>query len=328
MSKKFRAIVVKKNNDQISISIDKRTTDDLPNGDLLVRVEYSSLNYKDALSASGAKGVTKNYPHTPGIDAAGIVEQSNQKNFPVGSSVIVTGFDLGMNTSGGFSEYIRIPSQWAVQCPNGLSTKESMMLGTAGLTAGLAVNSMKEVCDIKSSKIVVSGATGGVGSIGINLLSNLGAKVTAITGKMDKKNLLEELGATTVLDRGHFVDTTRLPLDQGKYHAALDVVGGTMLSSILARMTPYGVIAACGNVGGPKFETTVFPFILRGNSLAGIDSANAPINLREMIWKHFCTDWKLEGIEKFSKIVNLENMVPEIRKILTGKQTGRIILEL
>ena len=140
MSKKFRAIVVKKNNDQISISIDERTTDDLPNGDLLVRVEYSSLNYKDALSASGAKGVTKNYPHTPGIDAAGIVKQSNQKNFPVGSSVIVTGFDLGMNTSGGFSEYIRIPSQWAVHCPNGLSTKESMMLGTAGLTAGLAVN--------------------------------------------------------------------------------------------------------------------------------------------------------------------------------------------
>ena len=294
----------------------------------MVRVEYSSLNYKDALSASGAKGVTKNYPHTPGIDAAGIVEQSNQKNFPVGSSVIVTGFDLGMNTSGGFSEYIRIPSQWAVQCPNGLSTKESMMLGTAGLTAGLAVHSMKNLCDIKSSKIVVSGATGGVGSIGINLLSNLGAKVTAITGKMDKKNLLEELGASTVLDRGHFVDTTRLPLDQGKYHAALDVVGGTMLSSILARMTTNGVIVACGNVGGPKFKTTVFPFILRGNSLIGIDSANATINSREIIWKHFCKDWKLNEIEKFSKIVDLENIVPEIRKILAGKQTGRIILEL
>ena len=328
MSKKFRAIVARKDNDQIDISIDERITDDLPNGDLLVRVEYSSLNYKDALSASGVKGVTKNYPHTPGIDAAGIVEKSNQKEFPIGSSVIVTGFDLGMDTSGGFSEYIRIPSQWAVHCPNGLSTKESMMLGTAGLTAGLAVNSMKKVCDIKSSKVVVSGATGGVGSIGINLLSNLGAEVTAITGKMDKKNLLKELGATTVLDRGHFVDTTRLPLDQGRYHAALDVVGGTMLSSMLARMIPNGVIAACGNVGGPKFKTTVFPFILRGNSLVGIDSANAPINIREMIWKHFCTDWKLEGIEKFSKIVDLENMVPEIKKILAGKQTGRVILKL
>ncbi len=328
MSENFRAIVVKKNHDQFDIDINERMISDLPDGELLVRVEYSSLNYKDALSASGARGVTKNYPHTPGIDAAGVVEESNEKDFPIGSSVIVTGFDLGMNTSGGFSEYIRIPSQWAIQCPDGLSTKESMMLGTAGLTAGLAVDSIKNTCDIKDAKVVVSGATGGVGSIGVNLLSHLGAKVTAITGKIDGKRFLKKLGATEIIERDHFIKATKLPLNKGVYNAALDVVGGSMLSSILSSMYQNGIITVCGNVGGPKFETTVFPFILRGNSLVGIDSANSPIDKRKMIWKHFSSDWKLDGLEKYSKIVDLENLIPEIKNILAGKQTGRIILKL
>jgi len=328
MSENFRAIVVKKNHDQFDIDINERMISDLPDGELLVRVEYSSLNYKDALSASGARGVTKNYPHTPGIDAAGVVEESNEKDFPIGSSVIVTGFDLGMNTSGGFSEYIRIPSQWAIQCPDGLSTKESMMLGTAGLTAGLAVDSIKNTFDIKDAKVVVSGATGGVGSIGVNLLSHLGAKVTAITGKIDEKRFLKKLGATEIIERDHFIKATKLPLNKGVYNAALDVVGGSMLSSILSSMYQNGIITVCGNVGGPKFETTVFPFILRGNSLVGIDSANSPIDKRKMIWKHFSSDWKLDGLEKYSKIVDLENLIPEIKNILAGKQTGRIILKL
>tara|TARA_B100001758_G_scaffold49110_1_gene39683 strand:- start:571 stop:1557 length:987 start_codon:yes stop_codon:yes gene_type:complete len=328
MSENFRAIVVKKNHDQFDIGINKRMISDLPDGELLVRVEYSSLNYKDALSASGARGVTKNYPHTPGIDAAGVVEESNEKDFPIGSSVIVTGFDLGMNTSGGFSEYIRIPSQWAIQCPDGLSTKESMMLGTAGLTAGLAVDSIKNTCDIKDAKVVVSGATGGVGSIGVNLLSHLGAEVTAISGKIDEKRFLKKLGATEIIERNHFIKATKLPLNKGMYNAALDVVGGSMLSSILSSMYQNGIITVCGNVGGPKFETTVFPFILRGNSLVGIDSANSPIDKRKMIWKHFSSDWKLDGLEKYSKIVDLENLIPEIKNILAGKQMGRIILKL
>ena len=328
MSENFRAIVVKKNHDQFDIDINERMISDLPDGELLVRVEYSSLNYKDALSASGARGVTKNYPHTPGIDAAGVVEKSNEKDFPIGSSVIVTGFDLGMDTSGGFSEYIRIPSQWAIQCPDGLSTKESMMLGTAGLTAGLAVDSIKNTCDIKDAKVVVSGATGGVGSISVNLLSHLGAEVTAITGKMDEKSFLKKLGATEIIERNHFIKATKLPLSKGMYNAALDVVGGSMLSSILSSMYQNGIITVCGNVGGPKFETTVFPFILRGNSLVGIDSANSPIDKRKIIWKHFSSDWKLDGLEKYSKIVDLENLIPEIKNILAGKQTGRIILKL
>ena len=328
MSHSFRAVVVKKINDRFVISIKDRSIDDLPDGDLLIKVEYSSLNYKDALSASGAKGVTKDYPHTPGIDAAGIVEESKDKEFPVGSTVIVTGFDLGMNTSGGFSEYIRVPSQWAIKCPDGLSTKESMMIGTAGLTAGLAVASMENKCDLKGTKTIVSGATGGVGSIGVNLLSHLGSEVTAITGKMDEKGLLMELGASEVIDRNKFVESTRAPLNRGMYNAALDVVGGPILSSIIASMHYGGVITTCGNVGGPNFETTVFPFILRANSLIGIDSAGCLIEDRKIIWEHFSSDWELNGLEKISKTVELENMIPEIHKILKGKQIGHVLLKL
>ena len=328
MSQSFRAIVVSKKNDKFDIDIKDRTIDELPDGDLLVRVEFSSLNYKDALSATGAKGVTKVYPHTPGIDAAGIVEKSNDENFPIGCSIIVTGFDLGMDTSGGFSEYIRVPSQWAVRCPSDFSTKEAMMLGTAGITAGLAISSMTDKISLKGSKAVVSGATGGVGSIGVKLLSELGAGVTAITGKMDKKSWLIELGACKVLDRKKFIDSTNHPLSKGKYDVALDVVGGRILSSIIACMNYDGVITTCGNVGGPKFETSVFPFILRGNSLIGIDSAACSIEKKKAIWENFSSKWRMNGLEKNSKIVSLENMIPEIEKILSGGQTGRVVLEL
>jgi len=328
MSQSFRSIVVHEKNDNFDISINHKTIDELPPGDLLVRVQFSSLNYKDALSTIGAKGVTKIYPHTPGIDAAGIVEESHDKSFPVGSSVIVTGFDLGMNTSGGFSEYIRIPSQWAVRCPSNISTREAMMLGTAGLTAGLAISTMTDKISLKGSKTVVSGATGGVGSIGVRLLSQLGADVTAITGKMEEKLWLMELGASEVLDREEFIDSTNHPLSKGIYDTALDVVGGSILSSIIASMNYDGIITTCGNVGGPKFETTVFPFILRGNTLVGIDSAGCSIEKKKMIWENFSSIWKINGLEKTSKLVSLENMIPEIEKILSGDQIGRIILEL
>ena len=267
------------------------------------------------------------YPHTPGIDAAGIVEQSNDENFPIGSSVIVTGFDLGVDTSGGFSEYIRVPSQWAVKCSSDFSTKEAMMLGTAGITAGLAILSIADKLPLNKSKAVVSGATGGVGSIGVKLLSQLGADVTAITGKMDKKSWLKELGASKVLDRKRFIDSTDHPLNKGKYDIALDVVGGRILSSIIASMNYGGIITTCGNVGGPEFETSVFPFILRGNSLIGIDSAACSIEKKKIIWENFSSKWRLNGLEENSKIVSLKNMIPEIEKILNGNLTGRVVLK-
>ena len=325
----FKALVTIQNNDgTFKNGVQERTIDELPDDDLLVRVEYSSLNYKDALSASGIKGVTNQYPHTPGIDAAGIVEESNNNDLPSGTSVIVTGFDLGMNTSGGFSEYIRVPSKWAIRCPINLTTKQAMMIGTAGLTSGLSITEINERLKIKDANIIISGATGGVGSIAVKLCSLLGAKVTAITGKMREKDFLLDLGASEVIERNEFINETRLPLNKGIYDAAIDAVGGDILSCIIASMSYNGIIATCGNAGGPKFETTVFPFILRGNRLIGIDSAGCPINHRENVWKHFASDWRLGGLDKMCKTVDLNGIIPEIDKILKGKQTGRILLEL
>tara|TARA_B100001996_G_scaffold81282_2_gene59993 strand:- start:701 stop:1693 length:993 start_codon:yes stop_codon:yes gene_type:complete len=324
----FRALEITKNDHGTDMNIINRSIEDLPQGELLIRVEYSSLNYKDALSATGAKGVTKEYPHTPGIDAAGIIEKSEDDQFPVGASVIVTGFDLGMNTSGGFAEYIRVPSKWALKCPDKLSTKDAMMLGTAGLTAGLAVAEMENKCDIKNSKVIVSGATGGVGSIGVNLLSHLGANVTAITGKIESKNYLMDLGAIEVIDRDEFIDSTNFPLNKGVYNAALDAVGGKILSCIIASMDYDGVVTACGNVGGVGFDTTVFPFILRSNRLIGIDSAGCSMVKRKLVWENFSSAWKLNGLDRMIKTVDLDDIIPEIQTILKGKQVGRILLEL
>ena len=329
MIKKFKAFVTSQNqNGEFENKVSKKSINDLPDGDLLVRVEYSSLNYKDALSASGAKGITREYPHTPGIDAAGVVENSNNNHFLVGEKVIVTGFDLGMNTSGGFSEYIRVPSSWAVKCPDSLSTKESMMLGTAGLTAGLCLSEIEKHITLKNLKVIVSGATGGVGSLAVKLLSLLGSKVTAITGKTNTEDFLSELGSSKIIQRQDLIESTRLPLSKGLYDAAVDVAGGNILSSIIASMNYSGIITACGNVAGPNFETTVFPFILRGNRLIGIDSATCPMTLREKVWNNFSEKWKLKNLDNICKIIDLYRLDNEIKKILSGKQIGRVIVKI
>ncbi len=301
---------------------------DLPEGDLLIKVKYSSLNYKDALSSSGAKGITSFYPHTPGIDAAGVIIKSNNNHFKTNDRVIVTGFDLGMNTSGGFAEYIQVPSSWAVKCPDSLSAKESMMLGTAGLTAGLCIEEIKNHTPINSLKVLVSGSTGGVGSLAIKLFSLLGAEVTAITGKKNIDQYLYDLGSSKIIYRKEFVDSTRLPLSKGIYDAAIDTVGGNILSSILASMNYNGIITACGNVAGANFKTSVFPFILRKNYLIGIDSATSPIPIREKIWKNFSTSWNLKNLDHICKVIDLSSLNKEIKKILRGEQVGRIIVQL
>ena len=329
MKRSFKAFTAyqNKNGDFKSKVIIKDITD-LPDGDLLIKVKYSSLNYKDALSASGSRGITKHYPHTPGIDAAGVIVKSKNRNFRINDRVIVTGFDLGMNTSGGFAEYIQVPSSWAIKCPNSLSTKEAMILGTAGLTVGLCINEIEAHTQIKQLNVVVSGSTGGVGSIAIMLLSNLGAKVTSITGKKNTDDYLWGLGSSEIIDRDHFTKSARLPLNRGTFDAAIDVVGGKILSSIIASMKYNGLITVCGNVAKPNFATTVFPFILRSNRLIGIDSALHPIAIREKIWNKFASSWKIENLNYIAKVVNLNGLSNEIRKILCGKQIGRIIVKL
>jgi len=324
----FKGLVISEKNNSFHCSVKERTIDDLPEGDLLIKVVYSSLNYKDALSATGNKGVTRKYPHTPGIDAVGIIKKSKDNNFPVNSSVIVSGYDLGMNTSGGFSEYIRVPSKWAILKPNSLSSKDTMIIGTAGLTAGLCIKTLEENKSINGIKAVVSGASGGVGCIAVKLLSKLGANVTAITGKNNSHNFLKNLGAQQIIDRKEFLGLLKRPLGKGLWDAAIDVVGGNMLSTILGTMKYEGIITCCGLVEDPNFKTSVFPFILRANQLIGIDSAETSITNKKNIWKLFSHKWKLKNLEELSHTVKLEGMYSEIKKILSGKQHGRVILKL
>ena len=266
MSKDFKALVVDEDpSGNFISSIQKKQISDMPIGDLTIRVEYSSLNYKDALSATGNKGVTRQYPHTPGIDAVGVVEDSSHSDFPIGTNVIVSGYDLGMNTAGGFGEYIRVPAGWAVKRPEHLSAREVMIIGTAGLTAGLCVKALKEKSTISGTKALVSGATGGVGCMAVKLLSHLDADVTAITGKKDATNFLKGLGANEIISRTEFLESVRGPMSKGFWNIAVDVAGGNILSSMLATMRYGGTVACCGLVDNPSFKGSVFPFILRGH---------------------------------------------------------------
>ena len=328
MDKTFNAITVEeKKNGEFFQSIKQRNIDHLPKQDLLIRVKYSSLNYKDSLSYSGNKGVTKIYPHTPGIDAMGVIEFSKTKEFNEGDKVIVTGYDLGMNTPGGFGEYIRVPKEWVTLLPDNLGDSESMILGTAGITAGLCVNTLLEKHKIKGKKAVVTGSTGGVGCIAVMLLAKLGAEVTAITGKINSKDFLLSIGAKEVLLRNDYLNSVKKPMSKGSWNMAVDVAGGEMLEGIIASMKYGGTITCCGLVDSPSFTSSVFPFILRGVSLVGIDSAEASIKEKAKIWYNFANHWKLDGIQNISKNVDMYGMINEINTILEGRQVGRIVLK-
>ena len=328
MDKTFNAITVEqKKSGEFFQSIKERNIYHLPEGDLLVRVKYSSLNYKDSLSYSGNKGVTKIYPHTPGIDAMGIVEFSNTNEFKEGNKVIVTGYDLGMNTPGGFGEYIRVPREWVTLLPEKLGDSESMILGTAGMTAGLCVNAMLEKHKIKGEEAIVTGATGGVGCITVMLLTKLGAKVTAITGKTNSQDFLYSIGAKEVLLRDDYINSVKKPMGKGLWNIAVDVAGGKMLSTLIANMKYGGTITCCGLVDSPSFTSSVFPFILRGINLVGIDSAEVSINEKAEIWINFANHWKLDVIQNISKNVDMYGMMNEIDTILKGRQIGRIVLK-
>jgi alcohol dehydrogenase len=321
----FKAFVTEETEKGFTSSIKERSLNDLPAGDVLIKVLFSSLNYKDALSASGNKGVSRNYPHSPGIDAAGIVEESNSDDFSNGDEVIVTGYDLGMNTSGGFSQYIRVPKEWIIKKPDNFNLEESMAFGTAGLTAGLCVrkillNGIKP----EDGDIFVTGATGGVGTVAVMLLSKLGFNVIAITGKENQTDLLLSLGAKEVVNRSEFEGEMKSPLSKPRWAGGVDAVGSDILSNLITATHQRAAIACCGMVGGINLNTSIFPFILRGLSLLGVDSAETLIEVKKEIWHNFATDWKLEKINDQIKDVSLEELDLEIKKILKGEQVGRI----
>ncbi len=324
----FKALVIEEAQKVFTRKITQRSIDDLPSGDLLVRVKYSSLNYKDALSAIGNRGVTRSYPHTPGIDAAGIVEQSQNPSFTKGQEVIVTSYDLGMNTDGGFGQFVRVPSQWAIKLPQGLSLKESMIIGTAGLTAGMSVLRLTEKVNPDQGQVIVSGATGGVGSMSVALLSKLGYEVAALTGKPNEENFLTRLGARHLISREEFQNPEKAPLLKALFSGGIDTVGGPILDNIIKSTLPTGVVTCCGNVASPKLDLTVFPFILRGLSLVGIDSQNYPMEEREKVWKNLATDWKPDHLLDMFTQISLEELSQSIDQILEGKLKGRTVINM
>jgi len=330
MNKKiFKTLIVSEEEPKKFVRvIREKHVEDLPPGEVLIRVKYSSLNYKDALSASGNRGVTRNYPHTPGIDAAGTVEESGSDTFAAGEKVLVTGYDLGMNTSGGYGQYIRVPSGWVVPLPEGLSLKESMIYGTAGFTAGMSVFALASVVEPINGEILVTGATGGVGSIAAAILAHLGYSVVAVSGKAEASGFLKELGVAKIIDRTEAVDASGRPLLKGQWAGVVDTVGGDILATAIKSTNLHGIVTCCGNVASPDLPLTVFPFILRGVCLQGIDSQNCPMDHRLQVWRKLAGEWKFSKLESLHKEVGLAGLNENIDLILKGKQKGRIVVDL
>lgn len=330
MSNSFKALVVKETSEGIfNRSVQDWTIGQLPDHEVLVKVHYSSLNYKDALSASGNKGVTQQYPHIPGIDAAGIIAESSDPQFKAGDKVIVTSYDLGQNTPGGFGQFISVPADWIVPLPDALTLHESMILGTAGLTAAIGIHHLRHN-DITpdSGPILVTGATGGVGTMSVAILSKLDYRVTAATGKMNRTQFLKETGASSVIHRGEVQDQSSKPLLSSRWAGAIDTVGGIMLDTTLRQTRHNGTVACCGNVLGHELHTNVYPFILRGVHLAGMDSGNCVMELRRELWQKLARDWRPGKLEKLATDCSLEELDKEIDQILEGKQVGRTVIDL
>ncbi|MDX2481517.1 MAG: YhdH/YhfP family quinone oxidoreductase [Desulfuromusa sp.] len=330
MSTEFKALLVVQPEKKVfTRSIVTRSLDDLAEGELVVKVHYSSLNFKDALSAVGNPGVTRNFPHTPGIDAAGVVVSCSEGSFQPGDEVIVTSYDLGMETDGGFGQMIRVPSQWALKLPKGLSLKESMMLGTAGLTAALSVQELVEngVTPEKGS-VLVTGATGGVGSLAVAILANIGFKVTAVTGKLEETAYLEGLGADSVISRETLLTGNERPMLKPTWAGVVDCVGGEMLAAAIKSTQYDGAVTCCGLVGSIDLNVSVFPFILRGVRLIGIDSAECPMDRRTKVWQNLAREWKLDKLAGMVDEITLDELEEKIQSMLKGGLKRRALVNL
>lgn len=325
---RFSALVAYETTDGvIKRRIEQREIESLPEGDVLIRVHYSSLNYKDALSASGNRGVTKKYPHTPGIDAVGTVIVSTDPAWQKGDTVICTGYDLGMNTDGGFGQYIRVPGRWLVRLPHGLTMLESMQLGTAGFTAAQCVWHLQHN-NITPEKgtILVTGATGGVGTVAILLLQTLGYHVTAVTGKRAEHDFLVDIGAQNVLGREEFLQGADKQLLPVRWQGVIDTVGGVFLANAIKGTAFDGVVTCCGNASASEVVLSVYPFILRGVHLIGVYSANCPMERRKQIWDLLAGSWKMNRLDTISRLVSLDNLEVEIRAMLAGQGKGRCVV--
>lgn len=324
MATTFRALVSQATATGFEQVIAERSLSELPAHAVQVRVHYSSLNYKDALSATGHTGITRHYPHTPGIDAAGVVTRSDDPQFAVGDQVIVTSYDLGMNTSGGLAEYIQVPAEWVVPLPQGLSLAESMLLGTAGFTAGLAVYKLQRSGQTpEQGPVVVTGATGGVGCLAVSLLAQLGYEVWAVSGKPEHYNWLKSLGAAQCLGREEVLAPAEKVLLRPRWAGAIDTVGGLTLSTLIRACGKEGNLAVCGLVQSAELPLSVYPFILNGVNLLGVDSAETAMPLRRQIWQHWAQDWRVPQLGAALQDIQLAEVPDALQSLLAGKSVGR-----
>ncbi|MCG1879643.1 acryloyl-CoA reductase [Staphylococcus epidermidis] len=327
MVEKFKAFVVDQDdNGTVSNSYKELTKDDLPEGDVLIKVHYSGINYKDALATQDHNKIVKQYPMVPGIDLAGTIEETNAPGFEVGDKVIVTSYDLGVSHYGGFSEYARVKSEWVIELPEDLTLEEAMIYGTAGYTAGLAIEQLeKSGMSIEGKEVLVRGATGGVGTISLLMLNNLGYDVIASTGRDDAEEKLKKLGAKEVI--GRLPEDNSKPLEKRTWQAAIDPVGGENLPYIVKRLDNNGSFALIGMTGGNNFETTVFPFILRGASIIGIDSVFTPIKLRKRVWRRLAKDLKPQQLHDIKHVISFDEIPKAIDQVINHHNTGRIVID-
>jgi acrylyl-CoA reductase (NADPH) len=335
-NKSFKALVVQEGEDKaFTRSIETKSIEDLPAGDVAIKVLYSSVNYKDALSASGNRGVTRNFPHTPGIDAAGTVEDDTSGTFSPGEEVLVTGYDLGMNTSGGLAEYIRVPASWVVKLPAGLTLKESMIYGTAGFTAALSIWKLIEAgMKPEDGEVLVTGASGGVGSIAMRILAKLGYTVVAAAGLMDEEEFaryeetLISLGASRVIPAAEVDDTSGKLMLKPAWPGVVDTVGGNILATMVKSAAYGGVVTTCGNAAGHELDLNVYPFILRGVSLLGVDSVECPMGPRLKVWEKLAGEWKLDNLEELSVEISLDEVEERIQLLLAKASKGRAVVKI
>jgi putative YhdH/YhfP family quinone oxidoreductase len=326
----FRCYLIEKSAEGgITPSIAQRPLDQLPPGEVLIRVAYSSLNYKDALAASGHPGVNKVFPHVPGVDAAGVVEQSGVYELVPGDPVLVTGFDMGSNRWGGLGEYVRVPQDWVVRLPRGLTLRESMILGTAGFTAGLCIDALeKHGVTPNRGEVIVTGASGGVGSLAVAILAKLGYQVVAVTGKTSAHEYLQRLGAREILPREAVDDHSGKPLLSGRWAGGIDTAGGNILSTILRATRHDGCVAACGLAAGNELAMTVYPFILRAVTLAGIDAAWCPLAVRHETWARLGGPWKPDHLAEIAQFIELDEVPGRIGELLLGRVRGRLVVRI
>lgn len=330
MTQKFDALIVNKQDEKFTVGIDTLSSQDLPEGEVLIRVHYSSVNYKDSLAAIPDGNIVKNYPFVPGIDLAGVVVTSDDSRFQEGDKVIATGYEIGVSHFGGYSEYARIPADWIVPLPKGLTLREAMIIGTAGFTAAMSIQDLElNHVSPQKGKVLVTGSTGGVGSFAVALLSSLGYEVVASTGKESEEGYLKGLGASSVVSREKVYNGTLKALGKQEWAAAVDPVGGEPLASILSQLQYGGAVAASGLTAGTKLPATVFPFILRGIKLLGIDSVYCQMETRKNVWERLATDVKPANLENFiHQEVTLHELPDALPTLLKGQVRGRTLVKI